>query len=155
MCALLSIPFMQFYSKVPFTTIVGFIYYQFRMSALLSYVPCDTTLGCVHSKLYVQESNRQACGDDYAHNVRMGGTAHQWQTPLGGCQRGQSCSFTRGFEPATLDLTDVKSKILPLSYGYWSKILALEPTWYSDSPKLSLCKSVLKLSLVKSLGATQ
>ena len=57
--------------------------------------------------------------------------------------------FTQGFEPATLDVTDVKSKILRLSYGYWSKILALEPT------KLSLCKSVLKLSLVKSLEATQ
>ena len=38
------------------------------------------------------------------------------------------CAITQGFEPATLDLTDVKSKILPLSYGYWSKILALEPT---------------------------
>ena len=30
-----------------------------------------------------QESNRQACGDEYAHNVCTGGTAHQWQTPLG------------------------------------------------------------------------
>ena len=28
----------------------------------------------------------------------------------------------------TIDLTNVKSKILPLRYGYWSKILALEPT---------------------------
>ena len=37
-------------------------------------------------------------------------------------------SFTQGFEPATLDLTDVKSKILPLSYGYWSKSLAPEAT---------------------------
>ena len=78
--------------------------------------------------MHDQERNRQVCGVDYAHNVRTGGTAHQCQTPLGGCRRGQSCSFSQGFEPATLDLTDVKSKILPLSYGYWSKILALEPT---------------------------
>ena len=33
-----------------------------------------------------------------------------------------------GIRTGTLDLTDVKPKILPLSYGYWSKILALEPT---------------------------
>ena len=42
---------------------------------------------------------------------------HQVQTPLGGCHRGQSCSVTQGFEPANLDLTGVKSKILPLRYG--------------------------------------
>ena len=86
--------------------------------------------------------------------MRTGRTAHQKQTPLGSCQRGQSCSITQGFKLATLDLTDVKSKILPLSYNYtftyWSKILAVEPNWYYDSSKLSFCKLVLKLSLVKS-----
>ena len=28
--------------------------------------------------LLIKESNRQTCGYDYAHNVGMGGTAHQW-----------------------------------------------------------------------------
>ena len=39
---------------------------------------------------------------------------------LGGCQGGQSSSFTQELEPATLYLTDIKYKIFPLSYGYWS-----------------------------------
>ena len=34
---------------------------------------------------------------------------HTRQIPLGGCQRGLNRSFKQGFEPATLDLTDVKS----------------------------------------------
>ena len=60
------------------------------------------------------------------------------------------------WRPATIDLTEVKSKTLSLSYGYWNKNFGVGRTkLIIRFAKLSLNKSVLKLSLVKSLGGIQ
>ena len=51
---------------------------------------------------------------------------------------------------ATIDLTEVKSKTLSLSYGYWNKNFGIGRTkLIIRFAKLSLNKSVLKLSQVK------
>ena len=71
-----------------------------------------------------------------------------WQQQLSD-RRGQGCL-------ATIDLTEVKSKTLSLSYGYWNKNFDVGRTkLIIRFAKLSLNKSVLKLSLVKSLGGIQ
>ena len=41
----------------------------------------------------MQKYNRKGTSKPKELTMRMGGTAHQWQSRLGGCQRGQSCKL--------------------------------------------------------------